>query len=203
MKIGIRVTTLLFLLVAAFPAAYSQDNETVVRPLQLSVFGTGGATYTGIEGGRNISITAGGDAMFGLLTYHGFLPGIEIRCTSPAISKGEIDSQQNFLGGLKAERHYGKLHPYFDVLFGRGEIDYSKAGLLNPQKTILYEKSNSNVIAAGVGFDYDVFSSLALKVDVQFQDYSTVPVTTSGSATATSFTIGATYRFGFRDSRPY
>jgi len=159
--------------------------------------------FTGIDGGRNVSITAGGDAMFALLTYHGFLPGIEVRATYPAISKGDIDSQQNFLGGIKAERHYGKLHPYFDVLFGRGEIDYSKAGMLNPQRTILYEKSNSSVIAGGVGFDYDIFSSLALKVDVQFEDYSTVPVTTSGSATPTAFTIGAVYRFGYRDSRPY
>jgi len=203
LKIVIRVTTLLFLLVAALPAAYSQDDETVVRPLQLSVFGTGGGTFTGIDGGRNVSITAGGDAMFGNLTYHGFLPGLEIRGTDPAISKGDIDSQQNFMGGLKAERRYRNLHPYFDVLFGRGSITYAKAGLLNPQKTILYEKSNSNIIAAGVGFDYDIFSSIAVKVDVQFQDWSTVPVTTNGSATATSFTIGALYRFGFRNDRPY
>ncbi len=202
MKIGIRLTTLLFLLVAAFPAAYSQDNETVVRPLQLSFFGTGAGVLTGVSGGKNLAITAGGDLMFGNLTYHGFLPGIEIRGTYP-IYDGKIVSEENFLGGLKVQRNYGKFHPYGDVLFGRGELTYHGGGILNPQKTILYQKSNSNVITGGVGFDYDVFTSFAFKADAQFQDYTSVPVNTSGSGTATSVSIGVAYRFGYRDNRPY
>lgn len=202
LKIGIRVVTLLFLLVAAFPVAYSQDNETVVRPLQLGVFGLGGGTLTDVRGGKNLDITAGAYLMFGNLSYHGFVPGIEIRGSYP-VSVGKLDAQENFLGGLKIERSYRKLHPYIDVEFGRGQITYEGAGFLNTSGTILYQKTNSNVGAVGAGFDYDILTSFAIKADVQFEDYTTVPVNANGSALAKAFRVGVVYRFGYSDNRPY
>jgi hypothetical protein len=205
LKLGIRLITLLFLLVAAFPAAYSQDNETVIRPLQLSAFFGGGGTLTGVGGGKNLDMTLGADLMLGNLTYHGFLPGIEVRGSYPFYD-GTVDNEENFLAGLKVERHYGKLHPYVDLEFGRGEINYTGdhgKGALNPAGTILYQKTNSNIGALGVGFDYDVLTSFAFKADLQFEDYTTVPVAPTGSSVAKAVRIGVVYRFGYRDSRPY
>jgi hypothetical protein len=207
LKIGIRFTQLLFLLLAPLSAAYAQDNETVIRPLQLSVFGGGGGTLIGANTpgsgeGRNLNITAGANLGFGNLTYHGFLPAIEIRGTYPFYD-GHYFSEENFLGGLKVEKPYHSLHPYVDVLFGRGELTYVGKGALNPAKTILYQKSNSNVLGAGIGFDYDVLTSFAFKADLQLNHYSDVPVTTSGSANSTAFIIGVVYRFGYNDRHAY
>ena len=207
MKTCIRINIFLVLLLAPLSAAYSQNNETVVRPMELSFFGGGGGTLIGINTGnnsqgKNIDITAGASLGFGNLTYHGFLPAIEIRGTYP-IDSGRYASEENFLGGLKVERPYRSFHPYADALFGRGELTYSGKGSLNPDKTVLYQKSNSNVLAGGVGVDYDVLTSFALKVDVQFEHYSDVPVVKSDSATATSVIIGVVYRFGYRDRYAY
>jgi len=198
LKIGVRLSTLLFLLFVTTSAAYCQADATDVRSMQLYAFGGGTGTLTGIEGGKNLGITAGLDLGFG--GYHGFLPTLELRGTYPVYS-GHISSERNFLGGLKVERQYRAFHPYIDVLFGRGQIDYDGAGQLNPSHTILYQRSNSNIFAAGGGVDYDISSSFAIKLDVQLQRWD-VPVTTSGSANAVSGTLGVLYRFGYRDSRP-
>ena len=198
MKIGIRLSTLLFLLFATVPAAYCQADATDVRSMQLYAFGGATGTFTGIDGGKNLGITAGVDLGFG--GFHDFLPTIEVRGTYP-VDKGTLASESNFLGGLKVERQYRAFHPYVDVLFGRGQIDYEGVGQLNPSRTILYQRSNSNVFSFGGGVDYDISPSFAIKLDAQIQRWD-VPVITSGSANAYSGTLGVLYRFGYRDSRP-
>ena len=198
MKIGFRLITLLFLLFAALPVAYCQGNSTDVRPLQLYAFGGATGTYTGIEGGKNLGLTAGVDLGFG--GYRGFLPSIEVRGTYP-VDDGTIAGERNILGGLKVERQYRSLHPYVDVLFGRGQIYYGGNGVLNPSYTVLYQRSNSNIFAAGGGVDFDISASFAIKADVQLQRWK-VPVTVSGSADAVPITIGVLYRFGYSNSRP-
>ena len=198
MKTGIRLSTLLFLLFAVAPAAYCQADATDVLPMQLYAFAGGTGTSIGIGGGKNIGITAGVDLGFGV--FRGFLPTLEVRGTYP-VDKGDVASESNFLGGLKVERQYRAFHPYVDVLFGRGQIEYAGVGQLNPSRTVLYQRSNSNIFAAGGGVDYDVSPSFAIKLDAQVQRWD-VPVTTSGSANAFSGTVGVLYRFGYRNSRP-
>ncbi len=208
MKIGIRFTQLLFLLLAPLSAAYAQDSETMIRPLQLSVFGGGGGTFLGANNikqtgtGRNLDITAGASLGFGNLTYHGFIPAIEIRGSYPFYD-GHYFSEENFLGGLKVERPHRSLHPYIDVLYGRGQLTYAGKGQLNPAGTILYQKSNSAVLAAGIGFDYDVLTSFAFKADLQLEHYSNVPVATSGTANSSALIIGVVYRFGYSNRTAY
>ena len=198
LKIGFHLTALLFLLSAALPAAYCQGNSTDVRPLQLYAFGGATGTYTGIEGGKNLGVTAGID--LGIGGYHGFLPTLEVRGTYP-FDSGTIAGERDFLGGLKVERQYRAFHPYVDVLFGRGQIYYDGNGVLNPTYTILYQRSNSNLLAFGGGVDLDISPSFAIKADVQLQRWN-VPVTVSGKADAVPITIGVLYRFGYRNSRP-
>lgn len=204
MKIGVRTTTLLFLMGAMIPAASSwgQADAGATRPLQLSAFGAATGTYTGYDGGQNISITAGGDLGLGNLTYHGLLPSVEIRGSYP-IYDGHLNAYKYFVGGVKIERSipFHQFHPYGDILFGRAEITYNPPGRLNPAGTILYQQTNSSIFAGGLGFDYDLKSWLAFKAEMSFQDYDT-PVTTSGSALGTAVTFGAVYRFGYGNDVP-
>jgi len=204
LKIGVRTTTLLFLMGAIIPAASSwgQADAGATRPLQLSAFAGGTGTYTGYDGGQNASITAGADLGFGNYTYHSLLPSIEIRGTEP-IYNGHLNAYKHFLGGIKIERSipFHQFHPYVSVLFGRAEITYNPPGRLNPAGTVLYQQTNSSMFTGSAGFDYDVKSWLAFKAELMAQHYDT-PVTTSGTALGTSITFGAVYRFGYGNDVP-
>jgi hypothetical protein len=195
----VRASALLFLFLGLLPQSYAQGNATDVRAIQLYGFGGATGVYTGLDSGRNLGITAGVDLGFG--GYRGFLPMLEVRGTYP-VDSGAVVSEENFLGGLRVERQYRTLHPYVDALFGRGQLQYQGAGALNPQQTVLYQRTNSNILAGGAGIDLDVTPSLAGRADVQLEHYDT-PVTTSGSIDSTAITVGVVYRFGYRQRRIY
>jgi opacity protein-like surface antigen len=199
LKLGIRLFTLLFLLLGVLPAAYSQGNSTDIRAIQLYAFGGITGTYTGLDGGRNLGITAGAD--LGFKGYFGVLPMLEMRGTYP-VDNGQVVGERNFLGGLKVEKAYRSFHPYVDFLFGRGELNYQGIGILNPQQTVLYQRTNTNIFSPGAGVDFDISPSIAIKADFQFQHYDT-PVTTQGDIYSKAITIGALYRFGYRQRHPY
>ena len=113
---------LLLATISGTRAAQAQGMPTATRQLQLSAFGAVSGVYTGLNGGKNFSITAGGD--LGLPPWRGIRPTIEVRGTYPT-DHGLVDSQKSILGGLKVDfllRH--RFRPYGDVLFGRGQIDY-------------------------------------------------------------------------------
>ena len=165
---------------------------TASRLFSLSAFGGATGTFTGLDGGRNIGITAGGD--IGFRPFHAFYPSVEVRGTYP-FDDGQVDSQKNILVGGKVERYFGYFRPYADFFWGRGKIDYLHGGYPNPEGTLLYLDSVSNVFAAGGGLDFTLTDHFALKFDGQFQRYGT-PVTTSGSLYSKPFTIGVVYRFG-------
>jgi len=166
--------------------------------MQLYAFGGVTGTYTGLSGGRNLGITAGADLGFGI--HYGVLPQLEVRGTIP-MDSGNLVGEKNFLAGLKVEKIYGRYHPYVNLLFGRGELNYHAPGYLDPTATVLYQRTNSNVWSPGGGVDIDVTRSIAFKADFQYQRYDT-PVTTSGTVYSKAITFGAVYRFGYRQSRP-
>lgn len=185
--------------------AQAGATATASQQLALSAFGGGTGTYTGIYGGRNLGITAGADLAF--LTYHRFRPVLELRGTYP-IHNGQIDAQRNFLGGLKVERDFGRLHPYADFLIGRGQIDYQRGGLL--VGSVLFLSSTSTVLSPGVGLDYDLTPNWAIKGDFQYQHWNVpfamsngapAPVTIvqapGGTISPKVITVGAVYRFDF------
>jgi hypothetical protein len=126
----------------------------------------------------------------------------EVRGTEP-LHDGSIDSQKDVLGGVKIDHTYlQRFHPYADILFGRGLIDYQGAGYLDPSRTLVYTSSPSNVISPGAGVDVDFSDQFALKLDAQFQHWDT-PVTTSGSLYAKALTAGIVYRFNFNHHQRY
>jgi opacity protein-like surface antigen len=171
--------------------ASAQAAPAGTQKLQLSAFVAATGTFTGLEGGKNLGITAGADLTY--LGFRRFHPSFEARGTYP-INKGHISSQKNFLLGPKVEYPLGKLHPYADFLFGRGQIDYQAPGFIFGNT--LYINSNTFIYSPGIGVDYNLTHNLALKGDAQFQHWNT-PVVSSGSIHATALTLGVVYNFDF------
>jgi hypothetical protein len=192
LKTGFRAITLLFFSIAACSIARAQGTATAAQPIHISVFGAATGTYTGLDGGKNLGITAGADVSW--KPFYGLYPSIEVRGTYP-VDGGQVDAQKNILAGLKLEKYYGRLHPYGDILFGRDKIDYKSPGYPNSTGTLLYIDSISNVISGGGGLDLSVTDHIALKFDVQIQRYG-VPVNAAGDIYSTPISVGIVYRFG-------
>ena len=180
----------IFSLCSVAAGVQAQAVPTASQALQISVFGLGTGTYTGLNGGRNLGITAGANVE--VRPRHSIYPSLEARGTYP-IYGGQVDRQKNILGGLKLSKHYGSLHPYADILVGRGQISYENGGLPNPAGTYQYLHSPSTVVSPGLGIDYAVGEHIQLKADLQIQHYST-PVTASGSLFAKPLSVGVIYR---------
>jgi opacity protein-like surface antigen len=174
--------------------AFAQAVPTASQALQLSPFGGLTGVFTDLEGGHNLSITAGVDLEF--LSLHGFHPAAEVRGTYP-IHSGTINSQKDILGGIRVDRRYGHVRPYLDFLAGRGEIDYLNGGItIGP---LTYLSSSTTVLSGGGGVDLDLSHNLSLKADYQYQHWDT-PVTLSGTIHPSVVTLGAVYRFDFNHS---
>src|ERR1700743_2222337 len=91
----------LTLLPAIWAIAHSAGAQAVpsgTQQLQLSAFGAATGTFTNLDGGKNLAVTAGADLTF--LAFRAFRPSFEVRGTYP-IDKGHISSQKNFLLGPK------------------------------------------------------------------------------------------------------
>jgi hypothetical protein len=162
---------------------------TASRPMELSAFGGVSGVYTGLAGGKNLSVTAGADVTF--LLYHRLRPSIEVRGTYP-MNRGRINAQKSILGGVKFDFLFNnRLHPYGNILVGRGQMNYG-AGYLYHNN--IYILTTTNVISPGAGFDYDLSDNLAIKVDGQFQHWGYAP-TSSGSIYSKVGTVAVIYRF--------
>src|ERR1700730_14972816 len=190
----LRVSAKLALLIAVSAlthTAFAQAAPAGTQQLQISAFVAGTGTFTGLEGGKNLAITAGADLTF--LRFRRFRPSFEARGTYP-INKGHISSQKNFLLGPKVEYPLGKFHPYADFLIGRGQIDYHSPGFI--VGNALYISPTTTVYSPGAGVDYNITHNLALKADAQFQHWDT-PVVASGTIHPVALTFGVVYNFDF------
>jgi hypothetical protein len=168
------------------------QNPTATQRLQLSGFGAVSGVFTGLGGGKNFSVTAGGD--LGLPPFHGVRPTIELRGTYPT-DRGLVDNQRSVLGGLRVDFLLGhRWRPYGDFLFGRGEMDYTPYGYT--YNNFVYDLTTTNVYSPGGGFDYDLTEHWGVKVDGQFQRWGAAP-TTRGYVWAKVGTVGVVYRFDF------
>ena len=172
--------------------AAAQAVPTASRGLDISAFGGLTGNYTGLASGRNLDITAGID--HGFKPFLSWYPSLESRGSYPVYG-GTVDRQKNILGGVKLSRFYGRLHPYGDVLFGRGKINYIHR-FATPDPNFHYVRSVSNVFAFGGGIDFALSTHLLLKADGQFERYST-PATSSGHLFSKPITGGVVYRFSF------
>jgi hypothetical protein len=184
----------LALFAAICTLAHTADAQAVpagTQRLQISAFAAATGTFTNLEGGKNVGITAGADLT--VLSFRLFRPSIEVRGTYP-IDDGHISSQKSFLVGPKVEYPYGRFHPYADFFFGRGQINYLNGGLIFGD--VRYISSNTFIYSPGVGLDYNLTHNLALKADAQFQHWDT-PAVASGSIHPAAISLGVLYNFDF------
>ncbi|HEV2646537.1 MAG TPA: hypothetical protein VGU46_09255 [Acidobacteriaceae bacterium] len=176
--------------------AKAQNQPTASRAYQLSAFGAASGVYTGLEGGKNALLTAGGDLE--LLPFHGVRPAIEVRGSYP-VDGGNIASQRSLLGGLKLGFLAGHaLRPYGDFLIGRGQMNYPAHDGVNGflYNDLVYTLTTTTVYSPGFGVDYQFSPHVALKVDGQYQRWSLTP-TPSGVIYSKVGSVGLVYYFSF------
>lgn len=195
-----REKVLFFISLCLFPASSrmlnAQATPTATQGLELTAFAAGTGTWTNIEGGRNLGITAGADLAF--KSYHNFRPAAEFRGTYP-FHNGTIDAQKDLLGGLRVEYPLGRLHPYADFLVGRGQIDYQRGGL--QVGSLIYIRSISTVFSPGVGVDLDVAPHWSVKADLQIQNWD-IPFS-PGTIHPKVLSLGGVYHFDFNHGTRY
>jgi hypothetical protein len=188
----------------AYAAVAQEVHPTATRQLQLSAFGAVSGVFTGLEGGKNFAVTAGGD--LGLPAWLGIRPTIEIRGRYPT-DHGLVDSQKNILGGLRVDfllNH--RLRPYGDFLFGRGQMNYGLNGYTFANNGVsagacmahecVYSLTTTYIDTGGIGFDYSLNDRLAIKVDAQVERWGSAPTSTGRIYTAVG-TAGLVYYFNF------
>jgi len=175
-------------------ATAQSAKPTAAQDIQLSVFTAASGDYTGLSGGKNLSLTVGADLAFS--TWHGTLPTLEFRGTYP-IDQGKVVAQKDAMGGLRLDFLLGRrLHPYGNFLFGRGKMNYVSGGV--DFNGLTYLVSVSYVYSPSAGFDYNLSTHLAIKVDGQFQHWGGGLPTASGNLYSSIGTVGLVYRFGRR-----
>lgn len=177
----------------------AQSIPTADRGIVPSAFAGLTGTYTGLEGGRNLGITAGLD--IGFRPLFRFLPSIEIRGTYP-INNGSIVGEETVMGGVRMQKRLGRFRPYGAFLFGRGELNYQNGGYPVPMQAFKYLQTTSNVISPGLGVEMDVTPRIAVLLDGQLQIWN-VPFDPSGQTANSGHlfsmpgTIGVVYRFNW------
>jgi hypothetical protein len=191
----VKILTLALLLASmswAHAASAQYTMPTASRTLQLSAFGAATGVYTGLSGGKNFGITAGGD--LGLPPWRGVRPTLEVRGEYPT-DHGLVDSQKSVLAGLKVDfllNH--RLRPYGDFLFGRGQMNYGKYGYVYGNN--IYALTTTYIDSPGGGIDYQLTEHFGIKVDGQFQRWAAAP-TPSGNIWSKQGSAGLTYYFTF------
>jgi hypothetical protein len=171
--------------------AWGQAVPTASQALQLSVFGGGSGVFTDVFGGHNLSLTAG--ANLAIRPFFGVTPSFEVRGMYP-MSSGTIAGEKELLGGLKLSKNYGVLHPYAEMLAGRGEIDFQNGGYNNG--TLIYKSTTSPVFSGGLGVAVDLTRHVGLQADYQYQfwiDFPPLP----GMINPQVVTGSVVYRFDF------
>ena len=177
----------------------AQSLPTASRGVIPSAFAGITGTFTGLDGSRNLGLTAGVDV--GFHPIFGLLPSVEVRGTYP-INNGSVVGEESAEGGLRVQKRIRAIRPYVDFLFGRGELNYQNGGLAVPMQAFRYIQTTSNVISPGLGLEADITPHFALLLDGQFQIWS-VPFDPSGQTSNASHifsypgTIGVVYRFNW------
>ena len=186
-------------LVASRPLG-AQATATASRSFEPSAFFGITGTYTGLEGSRNLGITAGVD--LGFHPYFGLEPSVEVRGTYPADS-GAVVGEESVLAGLRVQKRYGRFRPYADFLVGRGQLNYQNGGYPVPSQNFEYLQSTTNVFSPGIGVEVDVTPHFSLLLDGQYQRWAVpftpgvIPGPAASHIWSTPGTIGVSYRFGW------
>jgi hypothetical protein len=168
--------------------------------MEPSVFGGVTETQTGLQGGRNLSATAGLDLR--IRAIQGAAVSFEFRGTLP-LDKGQIVAEKGIAAGLQFAAPRGRIRPYTNILLGRTQLEYLNNGILAPGTSRAYTLSTTYVFSPGAGVLFDIDDRFSFRADLQYQ-FAKSPVTGSGQFHSVPLTLGMAYTFtGTRHGRPY
>ncbi len=176
---------------ASSTAAWGQARPTATKAIDISFFGAGTGTYTELDSGRNLGITAGADITLRELYFH-VRPGLEFRGTY-AVDQGSVDGQNSAMVGPRFSREFGRFSPYVDGFYGRGALSYPNGIVIGNYR---YDRTTSNVFAGGGGVDLRVTRHFDAKADILFERWTT-PVIPTGIIYPIPISLGVVYHLDF------
>lgn len=179
-------------LISSGSVALAQADPTAIADIRLSAFSGITGNFTDMFGGRNLAVTVGGDITLHR-SFFGVNPSVEVRGMIP-FDAGHIAGLESIVGGLKLERQLGAVHPYGDLLFGRGAINWQHGGF--PSGNVLLLRTVTTVYSPGVGVDVDVTRKWTAKFDFQYQFWTEFPPA-PGTPNPKVLTAAVMYRFDF------
>ena len=181
-------------------AATAQSAKpTADQDIQLSAFGAASGDFTGLSGGKNFSITAGGD--LAPAPWHGMRPTLELRGRYPT-DHGLIDSQKDVLGGLRLDFLLGhRFRPYGDFLFGRGQMNYGSPDVPGQLQQLRLLPHHHLHRLRRRRLRLRPHHHLAIKVDAQIERWGAAP-TSSGQHLFHRRHLGLVYFFNFDRPQP-
>jgi hypothetical protein len=191
---------LVLLAVTGVGTAWGQAEPTAAQALGLSVFGGPSGVLTDVFSGHNLSITAGADLTF--RPFFGVTPSAEVRGMYP-LNSGTIAGEKELLGGLKLSKNWGVLHPYGELLAGRGEIDFQHGGYNNGR--LIFKSTTSPVFSGGLGVEVDVTRRWGVRADYQYQfwtDYPPLPGIVNPQVVTGSVVYHFDFNHHYRLGRP-
>jgi len=170
----------------------AQAVPDAVQPTRLAVFALATYTDAGIADTRSLGVTVGADLAFTPGGFSRFVPALEVR--GSASEAGKLSSLREDLAGPRLSFWYGVLHPYADVLVGRGRVQYLDGGVIFGER--VYVSSITTVYSPGGGLEVPLSHSLTAKLDAQYQFWH-VPVVATGTAHPVALSVGVAYQFDF------
>lgn len=179
-------------LISSGSVSVAQALPTATADIRLSAFGGITGNFTDVFGGHNLAVTVGGDVTYHRLLF-GMNPSVEVRGMIP-FDAGDVAGLESIVGGVKFERQFGALHPYGDVLLGRGAINWQHGGF--PSGNVILLRTVTPVFSPGVGVDVDVTHKWTAKFDFQYQFWTEFPPA-PGTPNPKVLTGAVMYRFDF------
>jgi hypothetical protein len=176
----------------------AQSLSTARKDAEFTVFGGytvtspdyGPTSYKGMLVGGNFTVFK-----------HWFVdPSLEVRYdweSQPQVS------EHAFLVGPRAQKDYGRFHPYVDFLVGGGFISYNPPPTFSPND---HHDGGINLTGGG-GVDIDVTKNFSAKFDVQAQHWNlgkNAPFQPDGqdyTLTPRTYSVGVTYHIPFSGLR--
>jgi hypothetical protein len=168
----------------------AQAGPTASRRASFAGFGEVAIQRAGYRPSTNAGVVLGGTFTVHTLRY--LSPSLEAR---GSYTRGSDVALKTILGGIRLEPKLERIHPYGNVLVGRGSIVFVHPGR-HPDGS-LYSNDDSIIFNYGGGLQYDLRENWAVQAEFQRQEWNL-----GGNPQVrfhpNGFNFGVVYRIPFR-----
>ena len=104
--------------------------------------------------------------------------------------------QRDYEFGPRYVRHYGRLHPYAKLLYGRGVQNFPEAISAGSNGGYLNANLAYNMAVIGGGADISIFRHVNARADYEYQHWFSFPTAAQGDSLSPQLlSFGAAYHF--------